>query len=242
MPAEGRLFGVPHTSVGRLGATRLYEALVPRYVRGWPLVKRLQAIFLPLLPYNFVYDKDYFLRHVDPPASRAAPVIADSILGEFKPKHVADVGCGTGALLSVLKAKGCSVCGLEYADAAITICRGRGLNVKKFDIERDASSEPSAFDVAVSMEVAEHLPERVADRYVALLAGLSNVVVFTAAHPGQGGRDHVNEQPAAYWIEKFRHQGLSLDQTITERWRTTWVASGLVPNWYTDNLMVFRRS
>jgi len=229
-------------SSGQLGATRLYDALVPRYVRGWPLVRRLQDSLLPLLPHNFIYDQEYFLSRVDPPAAKAAPVMAGSILAEFKPKHVVEVGCGTGALLSVLKTHGCSVRGLEYADAAIAICHERGLDVKKFDIESDASGETKTFDVAISMEVAEHLPERVADRYVALLAGLSDVQVFTAAHPGQGGRDHVNEQPAAYWIEKFRRHGLSLDEPMTERWRATWVASGLVQNWYTDNLMVFRRS
>jgi hypothetical protein len=67
-------------AAGRLGATRLYEALVPRYMRGWPLTKRLQAFLLPLLPHNFVYDKDYFLLRVDPPAAMAAPVMAASIM------------------------------------------------------------------------------------------------------------------------------------------------------------------
>jgi len=52
----------------------------------------------------------------------------------------------------------------------------------------------TAFDLAVSMEVAEHLPEQVSEPYIDLLTRLSRVVVFTAARPGLGGSDHVNEQ------------------------------------------------
>jgi cyclopropane fatty-acyl-phospholipid synthase-like methyltransferase len=158
------------------------------------------------------------------------------------PKRVVEVGCGTGALLRELHTQGCTVLGLEYAAAAIAVCHDRGLHVIRFDLEHETFTNLNKFDVAVSMEVAEHLPERVADRYIALLVSLADFVVFTAAHPGQGGRDHVNEQPPAYWIEKYKARGCALETETSNRWRKDWIASGQVRDWYTANLIVFRRS
>ncbi|HEU4929160.1 MAG TPA: hypothetical protein VFU38_04970, partial [Candidatus Krumholzibacteria bacterium] len=121
-------------------------------------------------------------------------------------------------------------------------CRKRNLPVAKFDVEKDRVSVAPRFDVAVSMEVAEHLPAPAADRYVDMLTRLAPVVVFTAATPGQGGNDHVNEQPHEYWIEKFASRGLVLDRDTANRWSGEWERGGRVRDWYHRNLMVFRAS
>ena len=131
--------------------------------------------------------------------------------------------------------------GLEYSDAALALCRERNLDVKKFDLEKDHLTTGERFDVAVSMEVAEHPPARMASQYVALLAKLSDVIVFTAAHPGQGGQDHVNEQPPSYWISRFASHGLIHDESTTHAWKHEWRNSGLVSTWYSENLLIFRR-
>lgn len=114
---------------------------------------------------------------------------------------------------------------MEYAEAALKFCRERRLDVAKFDLERNDFEHSRSFDVAVSMEVAEHLPESVADRYLDLLTRLSPVIVFTAATPGQGGTDHVNEQPHSYWIEKYRDRGFEHLTETSLRWRDAWRAS-----------------
>jgi len=191
--------------------------------------------------HDWIYTSDYYKKEVEGPASRSAERIANSILNEFKATCVIDVGCGTGALLEALHNKGCDVFGLEYATAALRYCRARRLNVAKFDLERNVFNDNRTFDVAVSMEVAEHLPETVADRYVDLLARLSRVVVFTAAPPDQTGIDHVNEQPPSYWIAKFQRRGFEHAEELSQRWRESWRAAGDVENWYYNNLMIFRR-
>ena len=140
-----------------------------------------------------------------------------------------------------LRDRGCGVWGLEYSEAALHYCRNRRLDVARFDLERDDYRGEQTFDAAISMEVAEHLPERAAGRYVDLLTRLSPVVIFTAAPPGQGGTDHVNEQPGVYWIAKFRARGFDVAAEQSERWRERWRASGEVDSWYHENLMIFRR-
>jgi SAM-dependent methyltransferase len=219
---------------------KLYRALLPTSVRSSPTVAKLKAK-ARLLGHDWIYDSDYYQREVEGPAARSAGRIANSIFNEFKATRVVDVGCGTGALLEALRDRGCEVFGLEYAEAALRYCRARRLDVAKFDLETNAFSDNRTFDVAVSMEVAEHLPETVADRYVDLLTRLSRVVVFTAAPPGQGGADHVNEQPPSYWITKFRRRGFEHAEDLSQRWRESWKAAGDVESWYYKNLMIFRR-
>jgi hypothetical protein len=90
------------------------------------------------------------------------------------------------------------------------------------------------------MEVAEHLPASVAGSFVALLCRAAHAVVFTAAVPGQGGSDHVNEQPREYWIARFDARGFAYDGDRTERWREQWRGAG-VCRWYHENLMIFIR-
>jgi hypothetical protein len=63
---------------------------------------------------------------------------------------------------------------------------------------------------------------------------------MTAATPGQGGTEHVNEQPNEYWIEKFRHRGFALDRETTDRIRRDW-ARAETAGFYHSNLMIFRK-
>jgi glycosyltransferase involved in cell wall biosynthesis len=88
------------------------------------------------------------------------------------------------------------------------------------------------------MEVAEHIPARLADSFVNLLCSYSSIIVFSAATPGQGGTDHVNEQPHEYWIEKFWQRGFGWDKDRSIQWRSIWRQKGTA-SWYSKNLMVF---
>jgi SAM-dependent methyltransferase len=196
-----------------------------------------------LLPHDWVYDADYYDRMVEAPARHSSPVMAASIVRDLHPKRVIDVGCGTGALLEALRDLGCEVAGLEHSDAALEYCRARALAVREFDLELDSlSADDRKWDVVVSMEVAEHLPQAVDERYVDLLASLGSVIVFTAATPGQGGHDHINEQPHEYWFQKFGRRGFRHNDELSDRWRREWQASGQVQDWYYRNIMVLERS
>ena len=220
-------------------ARKIYRTVVPRFVRNSSLVK---AVKQAVLPHDAIYNSEYYGTTVEAPAVRSSSAISESIVTDFSPSRVIDVGCGTGALLEAFRQRGCEVFGLEYSKAALEYCRHRQLSVSQFDLEKDVYNDNGIFDVAISMEVAEHLPERVSDRYVDLLSHLSQNIVFTAAPPGQGGTDHVNEQPPSYWIDKFYQRGFDLDERLSNSWREQWKAGGNVESWYYQNLMVFRKS
>lgn len=217
-----------------LDASRRVYRLLPRAWRessGW--TRRL--------PHDVLYTANYFAG-LEESAAPSAPIIARTLVETFHPRRVIDVGCGSGNVLLALRALGCEVVGLEYAQAAIARCRARGLDVRSFDLEKDNwEHESLEFDVAVSLEVAEHLPAALADRYVGLLSALAPTIVFTAAYPGQGGRDHVNEQPPSYWIQKFAAHGFVENDRVAAAWRQAWQESNQVAPWYVSNLMLFQK-
>jgi len=216
----------------------VYRRALPESIRSLPWIHRLKA----LLNHDFLYSSDYYANTVDPPAQKSAVVMAKSIMDEFNPASIIDVGCGTGALLAALEARGCRVLGLEYSTAALAFCRSRNLNVLRFDIEKETLPAEWRFDVAISLEVAEHLPSTRADRYIDLLIAFAKKIVFTAAPPGQGGADHINEQPQSYWTAKFQERGFRFANELSRRWADEWRRSGQVQSWYHQNLMIFTKN
>lgn len=64
----------------------------------------------------------------------------------------------------------------------------------------------AGYELAICLEVAEHLPPTSAE---ALVEGLAqaNMVLFSAATPGQVGVGHINCRPHDYWHDLFARHG-----------------------------------
>ena len=219
----------------------IWRTVVPETIRSSDAVTRFKTRFLP---HNWIYDQEYYQTEVDTAALESAPAMVASLIEVFAPRKVVDVGCGTGALAVKMMGQGVEVHGLEYADSAIAMCRDRGVAVRKFDIDTSggAPEDLRDADLVVSFEVAEHLPEEIADKYVALLTSMAPNVLISAAPPGQGGTDHVNEQPKEYWVAKFRENGFDIDEVMTTRIQQAFEQSGSVVIFYWKNTLVFSRA
>jgi hypothetical protein len=103
-----------------------------------------------------------------------------------------------------------------------------------FDL-RSGIFECERKDLALCLEVAEHLPMRSADQLVRSLVKASPIVMFSAAVPGQGGTDHINEQWPSYWRKKFANHGYEPVDGIRPRI----LQNPKVEWWYRQNIMVF---
>ncbi len=236
---------------------RIYHRLLPQSLRQFifritpkPL-KSLKGYIVRSLEksakHDEIYDEDYYIETYikkQKENERSCSIIAQSIMESFHPETAVDVGCGAGFLLSALNTYGVHGRGLEYSDAGLNICRQRGLDVIKFDLENDVLPEGITSDVAISTEVAEHLPESCADRFVDILCAIANNVVFTAAQPSPKSnisRDHINEQPKEYWIHKFQAHGFVYNKELSAKWSTNWKTGNVLP-WYVENIMIFCKS
>lgn len=165
----------------------------------------------------------------------ALPLILESIGG--RPRSLVDVGCGTGTWLRA--ARDCGIddlLGIEgvvapadqlQVDAA---CIRRGDLTRPLDLGR-------RFDVALCLEVGEHLDASAAATLVASVTTASDVVVFSAACPDQPGQHHVNCQWPAYWQRLFNALGFACSDAV--RWRLWDIA--VVEPWYRQNMFIARR-
>jgi len=103
-----------------------------------------------------------------------------------------------------------------------------------FDLKRPLIINRS-FDLAVSLEVAEHLPEESAEPFVDSLVKLAPVVLFSAAIPLQVGKGHLNEQWPDYWADHFERGGYLVVDAIRKKiWQ-----NDDVDYWYAQNILIF---
>jgi SAM-dependent methyltransferase len=180
------------------------------------------------------YDADFYGeidRTSGPSAARVVPLVLDLAPS----RSVVDVGCGDGSWLAAFKSAGVdAILGIDGPWIA-----PRQLKIPTRDFRRMRLDEPirleRRFDLAVSLEVAEHLPQARADGFVSDLVALAPVVLFSAAIPGQGGHLHVNEQWPAYWSALFARHGYKPADTLRRR---LWSDDG-VAWWYRQNLLFF---
>lgn len=171
--------------------------------------------------------------------TRAAELIVPILLQYLKPKSILDIGCGIGTWLKVFNDYGISdFIGVDggYVDRAILkIERNKFL---AYDLCAPLKLNRQ-FDLVVSLEVGEHLPESSADILVETLVKHGKVILFSAAIPGQGGQNHINEQWPIYWQKKFKAFGFEYYDLIRP---AVW-NNPKVEKWYKQNtFLLFHES
>jgi hypothetical protein len=184
-----------------------------------------------------IYDEDYYSKRREDPWRSDAQSVAIVLNGYFAPDSVIDFGCAIGAYLEPFYDSDVNIKGIEGNSDAFAYAVVPQEYLEKYDL-RDQYKPERSYDLALCFELAEHLPEKYADNLVESLIMSSDIVVITAAPPGQGGTHHVNEQPPEYWHQKFESHGFEYDseavQTLSNRIEVD------EASWIQENLMVFR--
>jgi SAM-dependent methyltransferase len=181
---------------------------------------------------------EQFFQQLDQSSGPSADVVVPLLIELFEPRSVVDIGCGTGVWLTRFRDRGVGdVLGvdgpwvdpreLKIPPALFTAAE---LN-SNFTIDR-------RFDLALSLETAEHISPEFAEAFVQRLTDLSDVVVFSAAIPHQGGTCHLNEQWPDYWVRLFANVGYqAIDCIRGQIWNDQRVAW-----WFCQNMLVFARA
>lgn len=179
-----------------------------------------------------MYDAAFY-DMIRPGCQASAAVVVPLVVQHLQPRTVLDVGCGEGWWAHAFAEAGCDVLGI---DGAVLDTRPAGPRFAHHDLSAPFAA-CGRFDLAVALEVAEHLPPWRADSFVADLCTVAPDVLFSAAIPGQGGVGHLNEQWPAYWVDLFRAHGYAVSGAL--RWQI-W-SDDRVENWYRANTLVASR-
>lgn len=183
---------------------------------------------------NKLYN-DNFYTNRNSDTERSAHIILSLLFNYYKLNSMVDFGCGVGTWLNV---------GKELGVKEILGIEGSWLNINHLVIPKDSFIHKDLsqkinlskkFDLAISLEVAEHLEEQFASVFIENLTESSSVILFSAAIPGQRGSGHVNEQWPEYWINKFYKKGyLPIDLIRPKIWHNEEVKA-----WYKQNTLLF---
>lgn len=176
----------------------------------------------------------HLLRHQE--TSYAAERILSIVLREFPDiRSSVDVGCGVGTFLLTLANHGVSeILGVEgdWVDRnMLVVPRG---NIAAANL-RNPPDLGKRYDLAICLEVAEHLPAEDAERFISWLCSASDLILFSAAVPRQGGVNHLNEAWQSYWAHFFADHGFyHIDLIRPLIWEDQ-----AIPFWYRQNTLVY---
>jgi SAM-dependent methyltransferase len=171
-----------------------------------------------------LYSKEW-RRQIRSGVQASAAALVPVLHNRYRPRSVVDIGCGEGWFCHEFEALGTRAVGVDgaWVDDVIHV-----------DLAAPPYPDLERFDLALCLEVGEHVEQARAPDLVAWLVGLAPIVVFSAAIPGQGGEGHVNEQRPEWWRDLFHATGYAITGAL--RWQV-WDDERIEP-WYRQNLLV----
>ena len=124
-----------------------------------------------------------------------------------------------------------SIARVSYPLSAFRVC----------DLERESLTTviplDTKFKLLICVEVAEHLSSARSESFIAEICHFGDLVLFSAAVPGQGGVHHVNEQWPEFWAALFQKNRFACFDFIR---RDLWTRQD-IEYWYAQNVMLFAR-
>lgn len=183
-----------------------------------------------------MYNQNYFNDRIfDTDYSKMASII----LSKYNPKSIAEFGCGNGYLTNYLSLGCIKIFAIDgYSQPKF---KSKNIEFLKVDLNNELSINSTfkgrEFDIAICMEVAEHLLESSSDFLVKHLTRVAPVIIFSAAIPKQGGHGHINCQTREYWYNIFSKYGYIVQDTLRSEFRK----SDSIASWYKFNTLVFVR-
>lgn len=189
----------------------------------------------PLAQYQ--YDSSFFAYTSASNQASAERVVR--ILRDWFPQvhSVADFGCGQGVWLQAWQNAGVTDvqgCDGDYVDP-------KGLRIAAHHFRAVDLAQPvdlgRRFDLVQCVEVAEHLPEASSTTLLRSLVSHADILLFSAAPPGQGGEHHVNERPYAWWRDLLAAEGFVPYDCIRPLLR----GDPAIQVWYQYNLLLYAK-
>lgn len=186
-----------------------------------------------------MYDTSYY-KQINLEEAEQATRLAKILMWVYAPKSVLDIGSATGLYLKPFADAGLVISGVDYSASAIAkeVLQVPRKSIRIVDITKQSIA--TSADLALCIEVLEHIPATGTKAAITHIAETSNTIFFSAAQPGQGGVGHINTQPKEYWEAFFTGEGFRRD-LIDEEYIKTLISAGYHMGWLVNNMMIFKR-
>lgn len=183
-----------------------------------------------------LYDEAFYAEQVDG-SLRSARAYLAHLFALWRPDSVIDVGCGRGAWLAACGEHGAGrLVGLDGAWNSQDRMLAPTIEFRQADLQEERAADVR-YDLAMSLEVAEHLPPESSDGFVRTLVAHAGAIVFSAAYVSQPGRGHINTRPHSFWANSFLSHGYRLFDFFRPRF---WSDNDIEP-WYRQNAFLYVR-
>lgn len=150
-------------------------------------------------------------------ATGCAERTIQKVIEMYRPKSVLDLGCGVGKAVDSFYSKGIDAMGIEGSKMLIKMASNPQL-IRKYNLEKELKLNKK-FDLIWSHEFIEHIHPKYINNLLKTFSNHSDIIIMTAAKPGQGGEGHFNEQSSEYWINQFRKYGYTYNHQKTDELR-----------------------
>jgi hypothetical protein len=170
--------------------------------------------------------------------------ISSIILQELRPESVIDWGCGSAYLLHDLMSHGIEVQGVEGSEESVKFHLSPKITNKIAIQDLLTYRNYKTYNLAVCMEVGEHLEFVQAESLVQKVAQSGKTIWWTAAQIGQNGPGHINCRPLYYWEKLFNENDCYVNWLLTYKIKSLMLKSQKIClgyPWFRDNLMIFRK-
>ena len=180
-----------------------------------------------------LYPAGFYENRRDHTAYAAQKILAALPAG-LRRERIADIGCGTGTWLAAALAMGSTYAfGAEGDWVTPAMLDDPRIDFHPHDLEKPFIGP--RVDLAISLEVAEHLSPERAESFVTDLVALAPAILFSAAIPGQGGVGHRNERWQSYWATLFAGHGYAAFDLV----RPAIWTDDAIPAWYRQNTVLY---
>ena len=186
---------------------------------------------------NHTYEADFF-EYISHGAKVSAEIVVaemDKLVGPFL-SSVIDVGCGEGVWTAQFETlpQVTHVIGVDGDYVDENRLKFSPTQFRPFDL-REPFDLNEKFGLAVCLEVGEHLAPDSGPALVQSLTKHADLVLFSAAIPGQGGEHHSNERPLEYWRKLFKSHGYVPSDCL----RPVIAKNSDVEPWYRYNSLLY---
>jgi SAM-dependent methyltransferase len=180
-----------------------------------------------------LYQTDYFNEEI---FSTDYDALANAIFSIYKPKEIAEFGCGPGHLTRALAKLGVGIVALD-GFASPDFNGYSDVKFYKMDLNDGTLLSEflkgKQFDMAICTEVAEHLQPSSSEHLIKCLTSCAPIVIFSAAVPGQGGHGHINCADRGFWHQLFVKYNFKVVDSLRKKLRDN---AGLAI-WYKLNVL-----